>query len=168
MNKDLMLCMISVVDKPKRKLLLLRSKNAYDYWSFCEEKGCEWEGLVNSIPEKMDLAALLELPECLQKTGFSKVAAGVELPCNYKGNIPDHYELLELPEGKMLYFQSEPFEKDEYFGIAIASVIKAIDEYDIKSSGYEFAFETAPKFNFGASPEMSAKMALPIRKIYAL
>lgn len=40
MNKELMLCMISVVDKPKRKLLILRSLNAHDYWSFCEENGC--------------------------------------------------------------------------------------------------------------------------------
>jgi AraC-like DNA-binding protein len=161
MNKELMLCMISVVDKPKRMLLLLRSLKAHDYWSFCEEMGCDWEGLFNSIPEKIDIAAILELPKCLQKSGFSRIAAGVELPINYTGKIPVNCELVELTEGKMLYFQSDSFEKDEEFGIAIDSVFRAIDKYNIESYGYEYA----PKFNFGASTEMGAKMALPIRKI---
>lgn len=164
MDKELMLCMISVVDKPMRKLLLLRSLKAHDYWSYCEEMGCDWEGLFNSIPEKMDVAAILELPEYLQKTGFSKIAAGIELPINYNGKMPINSEIVELTEGKMLYFQSDSFEKDEEFGLAIDSVFRAVDKYDIELYGYEYAFETAPKFNFGASAEMGAKMALPIRK----
>ena len=56
-----LICMVTPVERPKRKLLFLRSVNATDYFSFCEEKGCEWDGLLNSIPEKFDTAALLEL-----------------------------------------------------------------------------------------------------------
>lgn len=93
MGKETMLCMISIMDKPRRKLLILRSLKAHDYWSFCEEMGCGWSGT------------------------------------------------------------------------AIDSVLKAIDKYKIESYGYEYAFETAPKFNFGASKEMGAKMALPVRKL---
>lgn len=56
------------------------SLKAHDYWSFCEEMGCDWEGLFNSIPEKLDLVAILELPTFLQKPDTSKIVAGVELP----------------------------------------------------------------------------------------
>lgn len=38
-----LLCMVTPVERPKRKLLFLRSVNATDYFSFCEEKGCEWD-----------------------------------------------------------------------------------------------------------------------------
>lgn len=40
-------------------------KKAVDYWSFCEEKGCDWEGLFNSIDCKMDSVAIMKLPENL-------------------------------------------------------------------------------------------------------
>lgn len=164
MNKEELLCMITVVNRPKRKLLLLRSKKAHDYWSYCEEMGCDWEGLFNSIPEKYDTAAILELPEFLQKSGSSKVASGVELPFDYSGKIPANCELVEVDACDMLYFQTESFEKEEEFGAAIDSVFRAIDKYDIAFYGYEYAFELAPKFNFGASTQMGAKMALPVRR----
>ena len=44
--------MITAKERNKRKLIYLPSKNAQDYFSYCEEVGCEWEGLLNSIPEK--------------------------------------------------------------------------------------------------------------------
>lgn len=45
-NKDTVtLCTVSVIERPKRKLLLIRARKAHDYWSFCEENGCDWEGL---------------------------------------------------------------------------------------------------------------------------
>lgn len=162
MSRETMICMVTAVERPRRKLLIMRSKEAHDYWSFCEEVGCDWEGLFNSISEKMDTAAILELPEFLCVEGFSNIAAGVELPYNYDRRIPDNCELAELEACKMLYFQSEKFDKDEDFGIAINSVFKASDNYDAKSYGYEYDFNIAPKFNYGASKKMGAKIALPI------
>lgn len=52
MSKDLSFCMITAKERGKRKLIYLPSKHAQDYLSYCEEIGCEWEGLLNSIPEK--------------------------------------------------------------------------------------------------------------------
>ena len=162
MSKDVLICMVSVVERPKRKLLMIRSRNAHDYWSFCEEIGCDWEGLFNSISEKMDTAAILELPDFLKAQGYSNVAAGVELPLDYDKKIPDGCELVELDACKMIYFQSEKFDRDEDFCIAINSVLKAIADYDITAYGYQYATNLAPKFNFGASKELGAKMALPV------
>ncbi|MFT4146469.1 MAG: helix-turn-helix domain-containing protein [Mobilitalea sp.] len=164
MNNNALLCMVTAVSRPKRKLMLLRSTKGHDYWSFCEEMGCDWEGLFNSIPEKFDTAAILELPDFLLKEGTTRVAAGVEVPDNYSGKIPNNCELVELNACDMLYFQSEPFDNGENFGAAIDTVFKAIDKYDTSFYGVEYAFELAPKFNFGASTQMGAKQALPIKK----
>ena len=55
---------VTAVERPARKLILLRAKKTAggDYFAYCEEMGCEWEGLLNSIAEKFAPAALLTLP----------------------------------------------------------------------------------------------------------
>lgn len=165
-SKDtVMLCTVSVVERPKRKLLIIRAKKAHDYWSFCEECGCDWEGLLNSIYCRMDNAAILELPEELISEGTTNCAAGVEVPYNYDGKIPEGCDCIELPEGTMMYFQSEPFENEDEFGKAIDSVSKAMNRYNPKQFGFEYAFDLAPKYNYGASKETGAKQAIPVRRI---
>jgi AraC-like DNA-binding protein len=160
-----MLCMISIIERPKRKIILLQSSRSRDYWSFCDEMGCAWEGLLNSIPQKYDTAAILELPEQFVKEGKSCIAAGVEVPFDYSSKIPEGYDIIELEAVSMMYFQSEPFENEKDFGIAIDCVMRAINKYDVNKYGYTYDFNSAPKFNFGASTVMGAKMALPVKKI---
>ncbi len=167
MEKDnnIMLCMVSIIKRPKRKLLLLRANKAHDYWSFCEEKGCDWEGLFNSIDCKMDNAAIMELPKNLIIDGTTNCAAGIEIPYSYDGKIPEDCDCVELPECDMMYFQSEPFEDEDEFVKAIDMVCKATSTYDPKQYGYEYALELAPKYNYGASKKMGAKQAIPVRII---
>jgi AraC-type DNA-binding domain-containing proteins len=165
MSDETFLCTITIIERPKRKIILLQSSEGRDYWSFCDEMGCAWEGLLNSIPEKYDTAAILELPEHFVKKGKSRIAAGVEVPYDYSAKIPDGYDTIELDPVSMLYFQSEPLKKDNDFGMAIDSVMRSINKYDVNKYGFEYDFNSAPKFNFGASTEMGAKMALPVRKI---
>lgn len=153
------LCMVSTVQKSKRKLMFLRSKKASDYWTYCEEMGCDWEGLFNSVQTKFDTAAILKLPKFLQKDGFSEIASGIEVPMEYDGKIPDGCEVAELEPCEMLYFQSEPFENEEDFGIAMGNVTNAIKKYNPTQYGYEYDFEIAPKFNFGT------KRAFPVKRI---
>ncbi|ERI93671.1 transcriptional regulator, AraC family [Clostridiales bacterium oral taxon 876 str. F0540] len=159
------LCTVSIVERPKRKLLIMRAKKAHDYWSFCEECGCDWVGLFNSIECRLDNAAILELPNKLITAGTTNCAAGVELPFNYDGKIPEGCACIELPECSMMYFQTEPFENEDDFGKAIGSVFKAIDNYKPKQYGFEYDFESAPKYNYGASKEMGAKQAVPVKKL---
>ena len=72
MNKEFSATvMVQALERPARKLIVLRSKKASDYFSFCEEMGCDWDGLLNSISEKLDNAAILELPKRLVKAGTS-------------------------------------------------------------------------------------------------
>lgn len=161
MSDNLNLCMITAKERKKRKLIYLPSRHAQDYLSYCEEAGCDWEGLLNSIPEKFEKAALLELPDKLVESGLSKIAAGIEVPLEYNKEIPKTYKTAELPECTMLYFQSEPYENDEDFGKAIESVYAAIGKYNPALYGYRFAYDIAPSFNFGAETNLGARIAVP-------
>ncbi len=87
------ICTVTPVTRPKRKLIYLPSHAATGYFDYCEAMGCEWEGLLNSIPEKFDTAALIELPDFLQTEGESKIASGVEVPLDYEKSLPDSYRV---------------------------------------------------------------------------
>ena len=66
------ICTVTPMNRPKRKLIYLTSNSATDYLSYCEEVGCDWEGLLNSIHEKFDTAALIDLPGFLQEESKGK------------------------------------------------------------------------------------------------
>ena len=158
---------VTPIARPKRKLIVLRSKHAEDYLSFCNEMGCDWAGLFNSIPEKIDTCALVELPSHMVKPGTSAVCAGVEVPLSYNtAKIPQGYEVLELDAGELLYFQTEPYEDEEAFCAAIDAAYESAERYDPKKIGYAFD-SGAPKFNYGAEGATGARIALPIRKLKA-
>lgn len=152
----------TAVERPARKLILLRSKNAADYLTYCSEMGCDWEGILNSIPEKFDTAALLTLPQKLILEGTSDCAAGIEVPKDYAKAIPEGYDIIELPPCKMLYFQGMPYENEDDFGIAIGIASEAVSNYRPETYGFRFAAELAPRFNFGADAKSGARIAVPV------
>ena len=162
---NISVCTVTPVQRPKRKLIYLPSKSASCYFSYCEEMGCGWEGLLNSIPEKFDTAALIDLPEFLREKGFGKTASGIEVPLDYDKPLPEGYRIAELDECIMLYFQSEPFENPDDFGDYIGQVFKASENYNFERYGYKPADDIAPDFNFGAEPEIGARIAVPVIKL---
>lgn len=155
---------VTRVERPARRLILLRAKEATDYMTFCGEMGCDWEGLLNSIPEKLDRAALLTLPQPLVGPGTCGCAAGVEVPANYAKPLPAGYEAVDLPPCSMLYFQGMPFENEADFCTAIEIVAQAIANYPLEQYGLAPDSEAAPKFNFGAEAKAGAKMAFPVKQ----
>lgn len=155
--------MITPVQRPKRKLIFLRSKKAYDYWTYCEEAGCDWEGLLNSNPAKFDTAAILTLPPFLLKDGFGAIASGIEVPLDYNGEIPENFEIAELPPCDMLFFQSKPSETPQSFFTLIGEAFKAVDNFDYEAYGYKNADCLAPRFNFGGD-NTGAKLAIPVER----
>lgn len=64
-----------------------------------------------------------------------------------------------------MIFQSEPFENEDDYGIAISTVFKAVENYNPTLYGYEFALDSAPKYYYGAYCKMGAKVEIPITKI---
>jgi len=154
---------VTAVERPTRRLILLRGKTTKDgdYFAFCEEMGCDWEGLLGSIAEKFAAPALLTLPPNLTKPGTGNTAAGVEIPVDYAKPIPEGYDMIDLPPCTMLYFQGAPYENEDDFCKAIDTVWAAADAYDPVPYGWEWAPELAPHINFGASAAGGAVMALP-------
>lgn len=73
--------------------------------------------------------------------------------------------MAELEECTMLYFQSEPYENEEDFCIAIEGIFAAIDKYNPALYDYRFAYDIAPCFNLGAESSIGARVAVPVLSI---
>lgn len=162
------ICTVTIVKRPKRKLMIMRAQKAHDYWSFCEEKGCDWGGLFGSIYSKIGSAAILTLPESMVTDGTTDCAAGIEIPNDYSGKVIDGCELIELDECDMMVFQSQVFENEDDYDVAIGEVNEAIREYDPTPFGYEFALDKAPRYNYGTPNTdrgMRARQAMPVKRV---
>ncbi len=120
---------IQVIEKPKRKVIIKRGIKATDYFAYCEEVGCDVWGLLTSIKSISGEPVCLWLPKSYIKAGTSEYVQGVEVADNYDAEIPDGFELIELPAAKYLMFQGEPFAEEDY-GKAIEQVWAAIKKYN--------------------------------------
>ena len=126
---------LQVVEKPERKVIIKRGKEATEYFKYCEEVGCDVWGLLCSMKAISGEPVCLWLPKNYIKTGTSEYVQGVEVATDYSGEIPDGFEVIELPKCKYIMFQGEPFE-EENFGEAIGQVWDAIKKYNPQSIGY--------------------------------
>lgn len=128
---------IQVVEKPERKVLIKRGENATDYFSYCEEVGCDVWGLLTSIKSISGEPVCLWLPKSYMKEGTSEYVQGVEVSKDYDGVIPEGFDVIDLPKCKYLMFQGEPFQEEDYCE-AIEQVKDAIKKYDPSIINYEW------------------------------
>ncbi len=136
---------VQVMERPARKVLLKRGIKAEEYFTYCEEVGCDVWSLLTSVKQALYEPIGMWLPKHLIPDGTSLYVQGVELPLDYESIIPDGYELIELPPCKMMVFQGEPYD-DEDFMEAIEEVWETIQDYNPTIFGYEWAPEKAPRF----------------------
>lgn len=136
---------VRVIDRPARKLILKRGVKATHYFEYCNEVGCDvWEvlaGIKDAINEPMGLW----LPGSFRTEGTSTYVQGVEVAADYPGEVPEGFDMIDLPPCKMMLFQGEPFE-DENFREAIASLREAVKNYKPELHGYTWAEEDGPAF----------------------
>ncbi len=128
---------IQVTERPARKVIIKRGKTAEDYFAYCEEVGCDVWGLLNSIRSISGEPVCLWLPRTYVKPGTSIYVQGVEVPVDYDGEVPEGFDVIELPEAKYLMFQSEPFEEENYCQ-AIEEVWEAEKKYDPSAIGLKW------------------------------
>ena len=126
---------LQVVEKPERKVIIKRGKEATEYFKYCEEVGCDVWGLLCSMKAISGEPVCLWLPKNYIKAGTSEYVQGVEVAMDYAGEVPDGFDLIELPKCKYIMFQGEPFE-EENFGEAIGQVWDSIKKYNPESIGY--------------------------------
>ena len=128
---------VQVIEKPERKVIIKRGKEATEYFKYCEEVGCDVWGLLCSMKSISGEPVCLWLPKKHIIAGTSEYVQGVEVAADYSGEIPDGFDIIELPKCKYIMFQGEPFE-EENFGEAIQQVWDAIKKYNPKTMGYEW------------------------------
>ena len=120
---------IQMVEKPKRKVLIKRGVKATEYFSYCEEVGCDVWGLLTSIKALAGEPICLWLSPQYIEANTSKYVQGVEVPLDYNGVVPESFDVIELPAAKYLMFKGEAFAEEEYKE-AIEELQVAIAKYD--------------------------------------
>lgn len=134
---------VQVVEKPVRKVLIKRGVKASNYFDYCGEVGCDIWGLLTSIKSISGEPVCLWLPAAYIVPGTSEYVQGVEVAAAYDGEIPDGFDLIELPAAKYLMFRGEPFKEEDY-SQAIEEVWAAIEKYDPSMIGF-FWNESNPR-----------------------
>ena len=74
----------------------------------------------------------------------SEYVHAVEVPYDYKGDVPEGFDLIDLKPCKMLVFQGEPYNDDD-FGEAIGELWQRIEKFNPEVYGYEYDYSIAPK-----------------------
>ena len=128
---------VQVIEKPERKVIIKRGKEATEYFKYSEEVGCDVWGLLCSMKSICGEPVCLWLPKKYIAEGTSEYVQGVEVAMDYSGEIPEGFDVIELPKCKYIMFQGEPFE-EENFGEAIQQVWDAIKKYNPEVIGYEW------------------------------
>jgi AraC-like DNA-binding protein len=127
---------IQVVEKPPRKVILKRGVQAAEYWSYCQEVGCDVWGVLTSIKSLGGEPVCLWLPE-QYRAGKSEYVQGAEVAADYDSPVPEGFDVITLPAATYLMFQSEPFSEEDYCA-AIESQQAAMDKYEPSVIGYRW------------------------------
>ena len=155
---------VQVVERPARKVLLKRGLRAEEYFAYCEEVGCDVWSVLSSVKEALYEPVGMWLPDSLVKPGTSRYVQGVEVPMDYGNEIPQGYELIELPPCTVMVFQGEPFE-DEEFMAAIDEVWGHIERFDPGLYGYAWDPEAAPRFQLSPMGYRGYIEARPVKAL---
>lgn len=126
---------IRVIHKEKRKVICKRGVKAENYFPYCEEVGCDVWGLLLSMDSLCGEPVCMWLPERLKKPNTSTYVQGVEISDNYVGQIPNGFDMIDLPAADYLMFQGEPFAEEDYCN-AIATLQQSMNSYDPDPIGY--------------------------------
>ena len=162
-KRNMQTVFVQVVERPSRKLIIKRGVKATHYFEYCEEVGCDVWGVLSNINESMYEPAGMWLPEKLVSAGTSQYVQGVEVPQNYAGEIPEGFEIIELEPCKMMVFQGEPYE-DENFEEAIEELWQIMKTYNPEIYGFEWADDDGPRFQLEPQGFRGYIEARPVRQ----
>lgn len=154
---------IQIIRKPVRKVIIKRGVKAAEYFAYCEEVGCDVWGTLLSMDSLCGEPVCLWLPERLRTPGTSEYVQGVEVAEDYAGNIPQGFDIIELPAAEYLMFQGEPFAEEDYCE-AIFAVQQAAERYQPAVIGYRRDAEN-PRIQLEPRGERGYIELLPVKKI---
>ena len=143
-NKTIITVFTQVIEKPQRKLILKRGIKADEYFSYCDEVGCDIWGILSSIADALYEPMGLWLPVNIRAPGTSEYVQGVEVASDFNGEIPEGFEIIDLKPEKIMIFQGPTYD-DSVFEEAISDMIEAIKKFDPTLSGFKWNTES-PRF----------------------
>lgn len=144
-NKKHETVFVQVLDRPARKMIVKRGRKATHYFEYCEEVGCDvWEQLA-AIPNALQEPLGMWLPDRLRPAGTSEYVQGVEVAADFDGEIPEGFDVTDLPACKMMVFQGPPFEEKD-FEQAISSLWDVMKSYKPETYGFTWADDDGPRF----------------------
>lgn len=161
--KEIRNIFIQVIEKPARKVIIKRGIKATEYWTYCQEVGCDVWGLLSSIKSISGEPVCLWLPEHLRNPIENVYVQGVEVELDYSGIIPEGFEIIELPASTYLLFRGEPFEEDDYED-AIGEIWNAEKKYNPEFIGYEWD-ESNPRIQLEPIGERGYIELVPVKKL---
>jgi AraC family transcriptional regulator len=155
---------VQVIDRPARKFILKRGKEAKDYFAYCEELGCDIFEELKGVKDALYEPISVWLPENLRKPGTSVYCMGVEMPADYKGLVPAGYEIIDLKPCKMMVFQGQPFDDADYQQ-AIGDIWAVMKTYNPELYGFKWADDDAPRFQMEPQGYRGYIEARPVRQL---
>ena len=159
-----------IVERPTRKLILKRCREADNYFSYCEEVGCgkndnsaAWDVLCD-IKEALYEPVGLWLPENMRPAGTGIYAHGVEVPADYNSPLPEGFDAIDLDPCTLIVFQGEPY-NDEGFETAVGLCMERIERFNPEVYGYRYAPEAAPRMQLSPMGWRGYIEMLPVRSM---
>ena len=153
---------VFAITRPACRMLLKRGIRANDYFSYCDEVGCDIWDILQAAPNRLDEAALVNLPPALIKEGTSSAVCAVEVPLTGEVTVPEGCEVIEVGERQLLCFQGMPYGDEAWYGGAHGEIGRAIERYRPELYGYRFAYDLAPAYTFGANAQRGCRVWIPV------
>lgn len=163
--KNVQSVFVSLLEKPQRKVIIKRGVKADDYFAYCEEVGCDVWGLLSSMDSLCGEPVSLWLPKKYVLPNTSTYVQGVETAMEGECQVPEGFDVIELPKAQYLAFQGEPFKEEDYEK-AILALRYSMDRYDPRVIGYEWDDES-PRIQLeprGERGYIELRAVKPVRK----
>lgn len=155
---------VQVVDRPERKAVVRYAQKASDYFSYCEEVGCDVWDVLSRIEESLHEPVGMWMPQSLRRMGTGEYLQGVEVPLEYDRKPPAGYEVITLPACRMMIFQGPPFDESA-FEEAITDLWEVMKRYDPSLYGFTWADEDGPRFQLAPMGYRGYIEGRPVRPV---
>lgn len=154
---------ISIEEREARKVIIKRGIKADNYMDYSMEVGCDVWGILSSMKSPYGEPVCLWLPKKYIKKNTSIYVQGIEVESYNEKEVPEGFEVIELPKATYLRFTGEPFNEEDY-SVAIETLWEAIKKFSPESMGYTWDKEN-PRIQLEPIGSRGYIELVPIKKI---
>jgi len=172
-TKEIKIYFISI---PAHKFLHIKNYESNGYFDFWEKQenlpgqDCHTIcGLLDSMKGKLDgedgvlgnYSGQI-MGRIYEENGKLPDAYGVRLPMDYKGEIPEQMQLIDIPEAEYIAFEHGPFDYDQESVSVGEKLETAMETFDFSGTDYKLDKSVGRISYFYFDPERFEKRILPV------